>query len=87
MGVDLDRLALLKGWGVRSVQLTYNLRNLSGGGALEPGNAGLSRHLADGLSKAGWTAGPVEKALGGNLMRVYGESFGRISRASLVVTR
>jgi membrane dipeptidase len=34
------------------------------------------RHLADGLSKAGWTAGQVEKALGGNLMRVYGESFG-----------
>ena len=43
MGADLDRLALLKGLGVRSVQLTYNLRNLCGDGALEPGNAGLSK--------------------------------------------
>lgn len=34
------------------------------------------RHLANGLSKAGWTSGQVEKALGGNLMRVYGASFG-----------
>jgi membrane dipeptidase len=29
VGADLDRLALLRGLGVRSVQLTYNLRNLS----------------------------------------------------------
>jgi membrane dipeptidase len=43
VGADLDRLALLRGLGVRSVQLTYNLRNLSGDGSLEPGNAGLSR--------------------------------------------
>lgn len=43
VGVDLDRLALLRGLGVRSVQLTYNLRNLSGDGSLEPGNAGLSK--------------------------------------------
>ncbi len=43
VGADLDRLALLKGLGVRSVQLTYNLRNLCGDGALEPGNAGLSK--------------------------------------------
>lgn len=43
VGADLDRLALLKGLGVRSVQLTYNLRNLSGDGSLEPGNAGLSK--------------------------------------------
>jgi len=34
------------------------------------------RLLADGLSKAGWRTGQIEKALGGNLMRVYGESFG-----------
>jgi membrane dipeptidase len=34
------------------------------------------RHLADGLSKAGWTTGQIEKALGANLLRVYGESFG-----------
>ena len=43
VGADLDRLALLKGLGVRIVQLTYNLRNLSGDGSLEPGNAGLSK--------------------------------------------
>jgi membrane dipeptidase len=42
VGADLDRLALLRGLGVRSVQLTYNLRNLCGDGSLEPGNAGLS---------------------------------------------
>jgi membrane dipeptidase len=34
------------------------------------------RHLAGGLSKAGWTTGQIEKALGGNLMRIYAESFG-----------
>jgi membrane dipeptidase len=43
VGAELDRLALLRGLGVRSVQLTYNLRNLSGDGSLEPGNAGLSK--------------------------------------------
>jgi membrane dipeptidase len=43
VGLDLDRLATLKGLGVRVVQLTYNLRNLSGDGALEPANSGLSK--------------------------------------------
>ncbi len=43
VGSDLDRLAQLKAMGVRQVQLTYNLRNLSGDGALEPDNAGLSK--------------------------------------------
>lgn len=43
VGNSLDRLADLKVRGVRVVQLTYNLRNLSGDGALEPGDAGLSR--------------------------------------------
>lgn len=43
VGNQLDRLEMLKGLGVRVVQLTYNLRNLSGDGALEPGNAGLSK--------------------------------------------
>ena len=43
VGADLDRLTLLKGLGVRVVQLTYNLRNLSGDGSLEPANAGLSK--------------------------------------------
>lgn len=43
IGTKLDRLAELKAKGVRQVQLTYNLRNLSGDGSLEPANAGLSR--------------------------------------------
>lgn len=40
---EFARLAVLKGLGVRIVQLTYNLRNLSGDGSLEPANAGLSK--------------------------------------------
>lgn len=43
VGTALDRLAELKAKGVRIVQLTYNLRNLSGDGALEGDNAGLSK--------------------------------------------
>jgi len=43
VGPDLDRLAQLKKDGVITVQLTYNNRNLSGDGALEPDNAGLSK--------------------------------------------
>ncbi len=42
-GPQLDRLDTLSNLGVRVVQLTYNLRNLSGDGALEPANAGLSK--------------------------------------------
>jgi membrane dipeptidase len=34
------------------------------------------KHLADGLSRAGWSTTQVEKALGGNLLRLYGETFG-----------
>lgn len=43
VGATLDRLGELKSKGVRIVQLTYNLRNLSGDGALESDNAGLSK--------------------------------------------
>lgn len=43
IGTQLERVADLKTKGVRQVQLTYNQRNLSGDGALEPANAGLSR--------------------------------------------
>ena len=42
VGPDLDRLATMKKDGVMTVQLTYNLRNLSGDGSLEPANSGLS---------------------------------------------
>ena len=43
VGPALDRLATMKKDGIRTVQLTYNNRNLSGDGAIEPDNAGLSR--------------------------------------------
>jgi len=43
VGTELDRLAQLKKDGVMSVQLTYNLRNLSGDGSLEAANGGLSK--------------------------------------------
>ena len=43
VGAQLDRLAQMKKDGVLTVQLTYNNRNLSGDGALEPANAGLSK--------------------------------------------
>ena len=43
VGGALDRLAEMKKDGIRIVQLTYNNRNLSGDGSLEPGNAGVSK--------------------------------------------
>jgi membrane dipeptidase len=43
VGPELDRLAQMKKDGVMTVQLTYNNRNLSGDGSLEPANAGLSK--------------------------------------------
>jgi membrane dipeptidase len=42
VGPALDRLADMKKRGVRAVQLTYNLANLSGDGSIEPRNAGLT---------------------------------------------
>lgn len=43
VGPALDRLAQLKKDGVMTVQLTYNNANLSGDGAIEPRNAGLTK--------------------------------------------
>ena len=42
VGPALDRLAEMKKRGVRAVQLTYNLANLSGDGSIEPRNAGIT---------------------------------------------
>ena len=42
VGPALDRIAEMKKRGVRCVQLTYNLANLSGDGSIEPRNAGLT---------------------------------------------
>lgn len=42
VGPALDRLSEMKKRGVRCVQLTYNLANLSGDGSIEPRNAGIT---------------------------------------------
>ena len=42
VGPALDRLANMKKGGVRCVQLTYNIANLSGDGSIEPRNSGLT---------------------------------------------
>lgn len=42
VGPALDRLAQMKKGGIRCVQLTYNLANLSGDGSIEPRNSGLT---------------------------------------------
>ncbi len=42
VGPALDRLAEMKANGIRAVQLTYNLANLSGDGSIEPRNGGLT---------------------------------------------
>ncbi len=42
LGSDLSRLDLFKTFGVRIIQLTYNLRNRVGDGCLQPENGGLT---------------------------------------------
>src|SRR5881628_3141281 len=42
VGPALDRLAEMKKGGIRAVQLTYNLANLSGDGSIEPRNSGIT---------------------------------------------
>ena len=42
VGPALDRLAQMKKDGVMTIQLTYNLQNLSGDGSLEPTNGGIT---------------------------------------------
>ena len=42
VGPELDRLAEMKKDGIMTVQLTYNLANLSGDGSIEPRNDGLT---------------------------------------------
>ncbi|HEX4416553.1 MAG TPA: membrane dipeptidase [Kofleriaceae bacterium] len=44
LGEDSDRVPVYRQMGVRVIQLTHNRRNLVGDGAMEPGNAGLSRY-------------------------------------------
>lgn len=42
IGDDLSRVALYHAFGVRIIQLTYNVRNLVGDGCLQPENGGLT---------------------------------------------
>jgi membrane dipeptidase len=56
VGPALNRLADIKKRGVRIVQLTYNLANLSGDGSIEPRNSGitnLGRATIDRIEKEG----------------------------------
>lgn len=43
LGSDLSRIELFSSFGVRIIQLTYNVRNLIGDGCLEKANGGLSQ--------------------------------------------
>lgn len=42
IGTDFGRIATARALGIRIVQLTYNVQNLVGSGAVEPGDGGLS---------------------------------------------
>jgi membrane dipeptidase len=51
---DLERVATLRLFGLRQMQLTYNIRNPVGDGSIEPANSGLSlfgRQLVDELAR------------------------------------
>jgi membrane dipeptidase len=56
IGEDLDRVALYHAFGLRIVQLTYNVRNMFGDGCLQPENGGLTalgRQLVERLNAQG----------------------------------
>ena len=58
IGEDLDRVALYHAFGLRIVQLTYNVRNVFGDGCLQPENGGLTplgRQLVERLNAQGIT--------------------------------
>jgi membrane dipeptidase len=55
---DLSRVALYHAFGLRIVQLTYNVRNMFGDGCLQPENGGLTplgRQLVEALNEKGIT--------------------------------
>lgn len=58
IGTDLTRVALYHAFGLRIVQLTYNVRNMFGDGCLQPENGGLTplgRQLVEALNQKGVT--------------------------------
>ena len=58
IGDDLSRVALYHAFGLRIVQLTYNVRNMFGDGCLQPENGGLTtlgRQLVESLNGKGIT--------------------------------
>jgi membrane dipeptidase len=48
---DLDKVRVMADLGIRVVQLTYNIRNMSGDGALEPANGGISNFGRDMIAR------------------------------------
>ena len=58
IGADLSRVPLYHAFGLRIVQLTYNVRNMFGDGCLQPENGGLTplgRQLVESLNEKGIT--------------------------------
>ena len=58
IGGDLSRVALYHAFGLRIVQLTYNVRNMFGDGCLQPENGGLTplgRQFVETLNQQGIT--------------------------------
>ncbi len=58
IGDDLSRVGLYHAFGLRIVQLTYNVRNMFGDGCLQPENGGLTplgRQLVEALNAQGLT--------------------------------
>ena len=47
LGDDISRIALFQAFGLRIIQLTYNVRNLVGDGCLQPENGGLTKFGRD----------------------------------------
>ena len=82
VGTQLDRLAQMKARGVRQVQLTYNLRNLSGDGSLEPDNAGLSLLGRKTVARIEAERMVLDLAHGG--ARTQAEAVGMASRPPLI---
>jgi membrane dipeptidase len=81
IGDDLDRLDFFNNLGVRSMQLTYNTRNLVGDGCMERTSSGLSElnHprrmeiVRRALEERGDKTDHIEKIMGQNFYRIIRE--------------
>lgn len=64
---DLDRVDMLHGLGVRSLQLTYNYQNFVGGGCRERGDSGLTEfghEVVERMNKVGMLVDTSHAAMG-----------------------